>query len=339
MKKNMLFFSVMLIVAACGGEKKQVSESGLSGEIKIDGSSTVYPLSEAMAEEFRNEAPDVRVTVGESGSGGGFKKFSRGETDINDASRPVKSEELELFKQGNIDFIELPVAYDGLAVVVNKANTFVDHLTVAELKKLWEPAAQGKIKTWDQVRSTFPKQPINLYGAGTASGTYDYFTEAIVGKAKSSRGDYNASEDDNVLVKGVSSDKNALGFFGLSYYEENSDKLKIVPIDNENDADGKGAIAPSVETVTNGTYQPLARPLLIYISTKSADKPHVKAFINFYLDQANTLAKEIGIVPLQPEVYKLAKTRFEKKITGTVFEPGKKTVGVHLTDLFKIENK
>ena len=337
MKKLVLLFSVAVTLASCGGKKNQNSGSGLSGEVKIDGSSTVYPLSEAVAEEFRNAEGGIRVTVGESGTGGGFKKFSRAEIDINDASRPIKEEEIELCKQGKVDFIELPVAYDGLAVVVNKENSFVDYLTVEELKKIWEPEAQGKIKTWNQIRPSFPNQPINLYGAGTASGTYDYFTEAIVGKAKSSRGDYNASEDDNVLVKGVSSDKNALGYFGLAYYTNNADKLKLVPINDGNEANGKGAISPSVQTVTDGTYQPLARPVFIYVSAASADKEDVKAFVKFYLQNAASLSKEIGSVPLPAEAYELGLKRFEAKKTGTVFTNGKKAVGINIADLLKAE--
>ena len=233
----------------------------------------------------------------------------------------------------------MPVAYDGLAVVVSKENDFVDYLTVEELKKIWEPAAQGKIKTWNQVRSSFPNQPINLYGAGTASGTYDYFTEAIVGKAKSSRGDYNASEDDNVLVKGVSSDKNGLAYFGLAYYENNADKLKLVPIDDKNEENGKGGIIPSQETVSNGTYQPLSRPEFIYVNAKSAERPELKAFIRFYLENAGILAKEVGYVPLPAEVYQLGLKRLEGKITGTVFGNGKNTVGVNMADLLKSEQQ
>lgn len=338
MKSYVLLCFLSLAFASCGGNQDKKA-AGLAGEIRIDGSSTVFPLSEAVAEEFRAIEPAVRVTVGESGTGGGFKKLSRGETDINDASRPITSEEIELCKQGGVDYIELPVAYDGLAVVVSRQNTFVDYLTVEELKKIWEPAAQGKIKTWNQVRATFPNQPINLYGAGTASGTYDYFTEAIVGKAKSSRGDYNASEDDNVLVKGVSSDKNALGYFGLAYYENNSDKLKLVPIDDKNDENGKGGILPSQQTVSNGTYQPLARPMFIYISAKAADKKELNAFVSFYIENAGKLSKEVGYVPLPDEVYKLSLKRIEGRITGTVFGGGKQTVGVNMVELLKIEKQ
>lgn len=338
MKSSLLLCAFALALASCGGnQEKKTESSGLTGEIRIDGSSTVFPLSEAVSEEFRAVEPKVRVTVGESGTGGGFKKFSRSEIDINDASRPITSEEIEACKQAGVEYIEIPVAYDGLAVVVSKENSFVDYLTVAELKKIWEPAAQGKIKTWNQVRSSFPNQPINLYGAGTASGTYDYFTEAIVGKAKSSRGDYNASEDDNVLVQGVSSDKNGLGYFGLAYFENNADKLKLVPIDDNNDANGKGGIIPTQETVSNGTYQPLSRPEFIYVSAKAADRAEVKSFVKFYLENAAALAKEIGYVPLQAEVYKLALKRMEDKVTGTVFGSGKKTIGVNMADLLKSE--
>ena len=337
MKNNILFLALTVIIAACGGEKSQ-NKNSQSGEVKIDGSSTVYPLTEAIAEEYRNEAPNVRVTVGESGTGGGFKKFSRGEIDINNASRPITIEEIKLCQDAGIEFIELPVSYDGLAVVVNKENTFVDHLTVSELKKMWEPAAQGKVKTWNQIRPSFPNLPINLYGAGTASGTYDYFTEAIVGKAKSSRGDYNASEDDNVLVKGVSSDKNALGYFGFVYYQNNADKLKLVPIKDDTKDDSKAPVAPSIETVGNGTYQPLSRPLFIYINAKSADREDLKSFVKFYLENGGALSQEIGEIPLQPEVYKLAQARFDQQITGSLFA-GKNTVGVNLVELMNSTKK
>lgn len=338
MKRSLLFTALIaLFLISCGGKTKNFGS--LSGEIKIDGSSTVYPISEAVAEEYRTVQSKVQVTVGESGTGGGFKKFSRGEIDINDASRPITKEEIELCKEGGIEFIELPVAYDGLAIVVNKGNTFVDYLTVAELKKLWEPEAQGKIKTWNQIRASFPNEPINLYGAGTASGTYDYFTEAIVGKAKSSRGDYNASEDDNVLVKGVSSDKNGLGYFGLAYFENNADQLKLLPIDDEIDGNGKGGILPTQETVSNGTYAPLSRPEFIYVNAKSAERPEVKSFIAFYLSEAQLLAKEVGSVPLKPEVYKLIQQRFDKKVTGSAFSNGKSIIGVNMSELLSAESK
>ena len=300
-----------------------------TGRIDIDGSSSVYPITEAVAEEFRNEHGDVRVTVGVSGTGGGFKKFARGETDISNASRPIKAEEIQAALKAGIDFIEIPVAYDGLAVVVSPQNNFADHLTVEELKKIWEPAAQGKIKSWAQVRNGFPDIPLRLYGAGTSSGTYDYFTEAITGKSKSSRGDYTASEDDNVLVQGVASDKGGLGYFGLAYYLENKDKLKLVGIDN-----GKGIVFPSDTTVTNGIYSPLSRPEFIYVNRKSADKPEVKEFVKFYMDQATKLVKEVGYVPLPPDVYARSYQRFLDKRTGSLFA-NTSTVGANLVELMK----
>lgn len=332
MKKVLILLSAAAFLAACGGKKQAENAQ----EIKIDGSSTVYPLTEAVAEEYRAIAPDVRVTVGVSGTGGGFKKFGRKETDISDASRPIKAEEIAMCKESGVEFIELPVAYDGLAVVVSKDNDFIDHLTVAELKKIWEPEAQGKIKSWKQIRSTFPDLPINLYGAGVSSGTYDYFTEAICGKAKASRGDYTASEDDNVLVQGVSADKGGLAFFGLAYFEANKDKLKLVGVDNEKDEDGKGAILPSAETVRNGTYQPLARPEFIYVSKEAAQREDVKAFIKFYMENAPKLAAETGAVPLPAEVYTLCLERFNKGVTGSMFTD-KSDVGVNMADLLKME--
>ena len=303
-----------------------------TGRIDIDGSSSVYPITEAVAEEFRVDHGDIRVTVGVSGTGGGFKKFARGETDISNASRPIKAEEIQSAHKAGIDFIEIPVAYDGLAVVVSPQNDFVDHLTVAELKKIWELAAQDKIKSWAQVRQGFPDVPLRLYGAGTSSGTYDYFTEAITGKSKSSRGDYTASEDDNVLVQGVSSDKGALGYFGLAYYLENKEKLKLVGIDN-----GKGIVFPSDTTVTNGIYAPLSRPEFIYVNSKSAEKPEVKEFVKFYMEQATKLVKEVGYVPLPPDVYALSYQRFLNKRTGSLFA-NTSTVGANLVELMKSDS-
>ena len=258
--------------------------------IKIDGSSTVYPITEAVAEEFQKAKKDVKVTVGISGTGGGFKKFCRGETDISDASRPILKKEMDLCKENGIEYIELPVAYDGLAVMVNPKNTWVKSMTVAELKKIWEPDAQGKITKWNQIRSEWPDAPLKLFGAGADSGTFDYFTEAIVEKAKSSRGDFTASEDDNVLVQGIAGDKNALGFFGYAYYAENPDKLKLVAIDG-----GNGPVLPSEKTVMDGTYQPLSRPIFIYVNKKSISKSEIKEFVGFYLKNAPKLVKEVKI--------------------------------------------
>lgn len=301
------------------------------GRISIDGSSSVYPITEAVAEEYRNEHSDIRVTVGISGTGGGFNKFSRGETDISNASRPIKASEIKACTENNIQFIEIPVAYDGLAIVISKENDFVDYLTVDELRKMWEPAAQKKVVSWKQIRAGFPDLPLRLYGAGTSSGTYDYFTEAVVGTAKSSRGDYTASEDDNVLVQGVSRDKGGLGFFGLAYYEENKSKLKLVAIDA---GKGKGPIYPSDSTVRMGTYAPLSRPEFIYIKLQSANLPVVQEFVSFYMANAPTLVKEVGYVPLPDEVYKLSYKRFVDKKTGSMFGD-KTTVGADLIKLMR----
>lgn len=302
--------------------------------IKIDGSSTVYPITEAVAEEFQKmKKGSVKVTVGISGTGGGFKKFSRGETDISDASRPIVKKEMDVCKEAGIEYIELPVAYDGLAVMVNPKNNWVSSMTVADLKKIWEPAAERKITRWNQVNPAWPEVPLKLYGPGVDSGTFDYFTEAIVGKSRSSRGDFTASEDDNVLVQGIASDKGGLGFFGYAYYAENPDKLKLVAIDG-----GRGPILPSEKTVMDGTYYPLSRPIFIYVNKKSAEKPEVKEFVEFYLKNASKLVKEVKYIPLPDRAYKLAMERFAKRMTGTVFG-GEAKIGMKIEDLLKLEEK
>jgi len=286
----------------------------VEGTILVDGSSTVAPITMAVAEEFQKLYPQVRVPVGISGTGGGFKKFCAGETDITNASRPIKSSEVEACAKNNIEFIELLVAYDGLAVMVNPANDFVTCLTVEELKKIWEPDAEGKITNWSQVRAGFPDRPLTLYGPGVDSGTFDYFTEAIVGKAKASRGDYLPSEDDNVLVQGIAGDPNALGYFGLAYYEANKDKLKLVAIDA---GDGK-CVYPSLETVANGTYKPLSRPLFIYVNRARADeKDEIDLFVRYYLENGRKVVTDVGYIPLPDNVYSQAIERYEKRITGT----------------------
>lgn len=317
MNSGSIFLSAALLgcilLTSCGQKNNSESEKGkpegevkLTGEVKIDGSSTVYPITEAVAEEFRINQPEVKVTVGISGTGGGFKKFGRGETDINDASRPIKEQEAADCKQSNINYVELKIAFDGLVVVVNKENTWLTDLTIAELKKIWEPEAQGKVKMWNQIRAGWPDQEFHLYGPGVASGTYDYFTEAIVGKSGSSRGDYTASEDDNVLVQGIAGDKNGLGFFGLAYYEENKDNLKLAGVDN-----GKGIILPTQETVKNGTYAPLSRPVFIYVSDVAAKKAEVSSFVKFYLSNAASLVPDVGYIPLTQEEYKTEAAKFE----------------------------
>ncbi len=295
--------------------------------IKIDGSSTVYPITEAVAEEFQNANRDVKVTVGISGTGGGFKKFCRGETDIQDASRPILRKEMDACLEAGVQYVELPVAYDALTVVINPKNTWAETMTVEELKKIWEPAAQGKITKWNQVRASWPDRPLKLFGAGSDSGTFDYFTEAIVGKAKSSRGDYTASEDDNVLVQGVAGDENAIGYFGLAYFHENSDKLKAVKVDG-----GKGGVEPSPRTVEDGSYQPLSRPIFIYVSKASLRKPEVKAFVEFYLKEGGQLANEVGYVGLPAKNYAQALERFNKGVIGTAFG-GIAEVGVSVSEL------
>ncbi|MBT9461760.1 MAG: PstS family phosphate ABC transporter substrate-binding protein [Rugosibacter sp.] len=304
--------------------------------VKIDGSSTVYPITEAVAEEFQLAKKNaIKVTVGISGTGGGFKKLCRGEVDISNASRPILVKEMEACKAAGIKYIELPVAYDAMTVVINPKNKFIKQLTVAELKKMWEPAAQGTVTKWNQINPAWPDQPIKLFGPGADSGTFDYFTEAIVGKAKSSRGDFTASEDDNVLVQGVSRDIGALGYFGMAYYIENKDKLKAVPIAM---AEGKPAVLPSFETVENGTYQPLSRPIFIYVNAKAVEKPEVKEFVEFYLKNAAKLVKEVKYVPLPAKAYVIAQQHLTNKKLGTVFG-GESEVGLKIEDLLKREAK
>lgn len=296
-----LLFIVSITFSACKGEKKNTKDTDnnlLVGEIKIDGSSTVYPITEAVAESFREIQPKVKVTVGVSGTGGGFKKFSRGETHISDASRPIKEKEVKACKEQGITYVPLSVAYDGLAVVINPKNDWVDSFTVEELKKLWEPDAQEKVTKWSHIREGWPDEEIHLFGPGTASGTYDYFAGAICGKKVGTRGDYTASEDDNVLVQGIANDKYGLGFFGLAYFEENKDKLALVGVDN-----GKGAIIPTMETVSNGTYAPLSRPIFIYVSNTAYEKPELVEFVNYYLKHAGELSAEVGYIPLPKEEY------------------------------------
>jgi phosphate transport system substrate-binding protein len=303
--------------------------------IEIDGSSTVYPITEAVAEEFQSKVGGVQVTVGISGTGGGFKRFCRGETDISDASRPILRDEMVNCSQAGVKYYELPIAYDALTVVVNKSNDFVDYLTIDELKKMWEPAAQGKVTSWKQIRDSFPDVPLKLAGPGADSGTFDYFTEAVVGKAKSSRGDYQASEDDNVIVQFVSRDKGALGYFGLAYYEENKDKLKAVPIKANASAP---AVLPSVETTKNGTYVPLSRPIFIYVKDKSLQRPAVRQFVEFYLKEGARLAKEVGYIDLPESAYKLALDHLNAGKLGTRFG-GTPEVGLSVEALLAREGK
>jgi phosphate transport system substrate-binding protein len=319
-RQRVLYFAMFMAAAVsvtCGGSQ---STSGTEQRvITADGSSTVFLITEAVAEEFQRANPGTRVTVGSSGTGGGFQKFCRNETDISNASRPIKSTESDACAKGGVEFVELPVAYDGLAVVVNPKNTWVTSMTVSELKRLWEPSAQGKITRWNQVRPDWPNQEIHLFGAGVDSGTFDYFTEAIVGKEAQSRGDYTSSEDDNVIVQGVSGDVNALGYFGYAYYEQNKGKLKLVAIDDGNAANGAGPIAPSPETVADGTYRPLSRPVFIYPKVKALDRPEVKSFVDFYLDKGPALVREVGYIPLPAREQELVRARYTDRKTGTMF--------------------
>ncbi len=324
------------ITAATLGVLAALANPAAAQTVKIDGSSTVYPISEAVAEEFqKSKKGAVRVTVGISGTGGGFKKFCRGETDISDASRPILEKEMQACAQAGIKYVELPVAYDALTVVINPKNTWIKEFKVEELKRMWEPGAQGKITKWNQVNPAWPDAPLKLFGPGADSGTFDYFTDAINGKEKASRGDFTASEDDNVLVQGVSRDVNAIGYFGLAYYVENKDKLKAVPIVNKGSTK---PVLPGIDTVMDGTYQPLARPIFIYVKEASIGKPEVREFVEFYLTRGAKLAKEVGYVPLGKQHYDMAMKNFKAKKLGTGFG-GKAEVGVKLEDLLAREGK
>ncbi len=313
-----LLGSAAILVAsiACGGGATDASPTPV---IALDGSSTVFPISQAVAEEFGAAQPGKPITVGFSGTSGGMKKFCRNEIAIANASRPISTSEVEACAAANIGYIELPVAYDGLAVVVHPSNTWAASMTVAELRKMWAPEAQGTITRWNQIRPSWPDQEIRLFGAGIDSGTFDYFTEAIMGKAKMSRGDYTSSENDNILVQGVSGDQYALGFMGLAYYEENRGKLKLVAIDDEDPSNGAGPIEPSFDTVRNGTYRPLSRPLLIYVTMASLERPEVRDFLGFYLDNTSKLAQEVGYVSLTDRELSLVKDRFTSRKTGSMF--------------------
>ncbi len=303
--------------------------------VKIDGSSTVFPVTEAVAEDFqKSKKGSVRVTVGISGTGGGFKKFCRGEIDISDASRPILKKEMEACAAAGIKYFELPVAFDALTVVINPKNAFIKQMTVEELKKLWEPGAQGKVTRWNQVNPAWPDAPVKLFGAGSDSGTFDYFTEAVVGKAKSSRGDYTASEDDNVLVQGVTQDANALGYFGYAYYAENTGKLKAVPVVNPK---GK-AVEPSMDNVINGSYEPLSRPIFIYVSEKAWQRAEVKKFVEFYMKHGAKLSREVKYVPLPEKAYTGNLDHLKKGKLGTVFG-GTAEVGITIEELMKREAK
>ncbi len=323
------FFALLTFIGCGGGETtgnaSTNAASELSGTVSVDGSSTVFPISEAVAEEFRSVAPRVRVPVGASGTGGGFKKFINGETDINDASRPIKASEQDRLAAAGLGFIELPVAFDGISVIVHRENTWVDVLSVEELNAIWKP--ESTVMRWSQVRASWPNEEIALFGPGPDSGTFDYFTEAINGDGGASRSDYTASEDDNVIVTGVAGDRHGIGYLGYAYYVENKDAIKVVPVDP-----GSGAVAPSAQSINDGTYAPLARPVFIYVSTQSAARPEVKSFVEYYLDQAPKLVAEVGYVALPAAAYDVAKKRFAQGVTGSVY--GGDRAGVAIDELF-----
>ncbi len=325
--KKLLMLIILSAVFLLSMDDKSFAE-GLFGKIRINGSSTVFPITEAVAEEFQKLHRKVRVTVGISGTGGGFKKFATGQTDINDASRPIKGKEKDKAAKNGIDYIDLPVAYDGLSVVVNPKNEFLDYLTVTELRKIWQPGST--VKNWNDVRPDWPNKPIKLYGPGADSGTFDYFTKKINGKSQASRSDYTASEDDNVLVMGVAGDTYSLGYFGYAYYKENQDKLKVVAIDG-----GDGPIKPSETTINDGTYKPLSRPIFIYVSNKAAKRPVIKEFVSFYLKNATVLSKEVGYVPLPDTKYQQLLDQFEKWSTMLV---GKKSLESNVTKVSLKDN-
>lgn len=312
----------------------------LAQTVVVDGSSTVYPITEAVAEEFQKEFKGkYKVTVGSKGTGGGFKRFCRGETDVQNASRPILKLEFDACKETGIKFIELPIAYDATVVVVHPKNEWIKEITVEELKKIWEPSAQGKVTKWNQINPKWPDQTFKLFGAGSDSGTFDYFTEAIVGKAKASRGDYTASEDDNTLVQGVSQEKNAIGYIPMAYYMGNTAKLKALGIIAK---DKKGKVLPGVlpsrKTVEDGSYQPLARPLFIYISQKALNKPEVKEYANFFMKNVATLVPSVQYIPLPAAAYDLATKNLNSAKLGTVFD-GHSEVGLKIEDLLKKETK
>lgn len=305
MKRNKLASLILvgvmaLSLAACGGGNTETEgeapDTALTGTIAIDGSSTIFPITEAIAEEFNGTYPEVRIPIGVSGTGGGFKKFIAGETDISNASRPIKDEEAQAAAAAGIEYIEMTIAYDGLSLLVNPANDWVDSLTVEELKMMWAP--DSTVKTWSDIRSEWPNEEIKFYAPGTDSGTFDYFTEEINGESGAIRPDFTASEDDNVLVQGIAGDKNAIGFFGYAYYEENQDKLKLVAIDN-----GSGPVTPDFDTIQDGSYSPLSRPIFIYINKAALEKPEVVEFITFYNTVGEEIIPEVGYVALPSADY------------------------------------
>ncbi|WP_066376199.1 PstS family phosphate ABC transporter substrate-binding protein [Anabaena sp. CA = ATCC 33047] len=342
-KKLALAFGILAVASSCTATSNsstqtqqpakvtEVANSEKVAKVTVDGSSTVYPITQAIAKEFQaNAKNNVQIQVNFSGTGGGFEKFCAGKTDINNASRPISQAEMAACNKNGVRYIELPIAFDALTVVVHPQNDWAKDITIAELKKIWQPAAEGKITRWNQVRPTWPDRPLNLYGAGKQSGTFDYFTEAVTGKAKASRNDYTASEDDEILADGISKDPNALGYFGYAYYEEHKNKLKVLAVDS-----GKGAILPSRETVEKSKYQPLSRPLFIYVNPWSAQhKSSVYQFVDFYIKQAPKTASSVGYVPLPQEAYQIDYVHLNQGKAGTVFG-GKAQLDLTLSELLR----
>jgi phosphate transport system substrate-binding protein len=303
MRKKIIFISFLALqIASC-------TKKSAEPPLRLDGSSTVFPISEAAAEEYQRQKLG-RVTIGVSGTGGGFKQFCRGTLAITGASRPIKASEEALCKENNVNFVELPIALDGIAIIVNAKNTWLTNITLEELRKIWEPNAQGKITKWSQVRAGWPDKEIHLLAPGVDSGTYDYFTKEIVGVEHASRGDITSSEDDNVLVQGVATDEDAMGFVGFSYYFENREKLKLVSVEN---------VLPSFETIQSGTYKPLSRPLFLYVQQKSLDQKNVTGFLEFYLSKLSHLVADTGFIPMRNEAYRLMKLRFDARTIGSLF--------------------
>lgn len=305
MKLHSILLGIAIMTSATQG---LAVDKNLKGEVKLDGSSTVFPMAEAAAEEFQKEYPNVRVTVGLSGTGGGMKKFSAGEIDIANASRKMKEEESQKTKLNKIGYTELPLAYDGISVVVNPNNKWASKLSLAQLKEIWQPGS--KVKTWKDIDPSWPNEAIKLYGPGADSGTFDFFTEHVMGTARLSRSDYIASEDDNVLVTGVSKDKNALAYFGFAYYVENKTSMHVLAL-----AKDKDFVTPDAKTIEDGSY-PLSRPLLVYVNNKAAQRPEVKAFVEYWLKNSAKLAKEVGYIPLKDSVYADALKKFQALATA-----------------------
>jgi phosphate transport system substrate-binding protein len=328
--------AVSFLLTGCGNTSDDTARVDVRDApvIKIDGSSTVFPIAEAVAEEFQRAGNHVRITVGLSGTGGGFKKLCRGEIDIANASRPILTEEMEKCRAAGIRYMELPVAFDAITIVVNPRNDWVETLTMDDLKKMWEPAAQGKLTMWNQIRPEWPAAKLMLFGPGADSGTFDYFTEAVAHKAKASRGDYTASEDDNVLVQGVENNKNALGYFGFAYYSAHKDKMRAVPIE----VPEGGAVGPSIDTVIDGTYKPLSRPLFIYVSERALERGEVRAFIEYYLGESSTYVSEVGFIPLPASATQTALGHLKEGRLGTVFG-GVPAVGVTIENVLARDAK